>query len=139
MIRETFSHPVREITIPHSRGPPPTIHLLLLRQQIPQREIVHDILHILDPVLEPVAPTAQTVVLEVEDLEARMQVLDELVDQQRALVVAECDSVASEAGLQMSLVVVLNSGVMVTYQLFDERDEGLQILFDSEVELIAVF
>lgn len=68
-----------------------------------------------------------------------MQVLDELVDQQRALVVAECDSVASEAGLQMSLVVVLNSGVMVTYQLFDERDEGLQILFDSEVELIAVF
>jgi len=64
------------------------VRLLLLRHQVPQREVVHDILYILDPVLQPVAAAAQTVVLEVENLEASMQVLDELVDEERALVVA---------------------------------------------------
>jgi hypothetical protein len=73
--------------------------LLLLRQQVPQRKIIHDILDILHPVLEPVAAAAQAVVLQVEDLEAGEQVLDELVDQQRALVVAERDGVACETGL----------------------------------------
>jgi hypothetical protein len=91
-------------------GPAPLPHItpdgcfalrlfLLLWQQVPQRQIVHDILNVLDPVLEPIAPTAQAVVLEVENLEACMQVLNELVDQQRTLVVAESDSIASEAGL----------------------------------------
>jgi hypothetical protein len=61
--------------------------LLLLRHQIPQREIIHDILHILDPVLQPVAAAAQAVVLEVEDLETSMQVLDKLVDEQWTLVI----------------------------------------------------
>jgi hypothetical protein len=73
--------------------------LLLLWHQVPQRQVIHDILDVLDPVLQPVAAAAQAVVLEVEDLEARMQVLDELVDEQRSLVVAERDSVASKASL----------------------------------------
>jgi len=62
--------------------------LLLLRHQVPQREVVHDILHVLDPVLQPVAAAAQAVVLEVENLKASVQILDELVDEERALVVA---------------------------------------------------
>ena len=75
------------------------ICLLLLGHQIPQRKIIHDILNVLHPVLEPVAAAAQAVVLQVEDLEAGEQVFDELVDQQRTLVVAEGDGVACEAGL----------------------------------------
>jgi hypothetical protein len=55
--------------------------LLLLRHQIPQRQIIHDVLDILDPVLQAIATATQAVVLEVEHLEPSVQVLDELVDQ----------------------------------------------------------
>jgi hypothetical protein len=72
----------------------------LLRQQISQREIVHDILDVLDPVLESITAAAQAVVLEVEDLESRKQVLDKLVDEDGTLVVTECDGVASKARLE---------------------------------------
>jgi hypothetical protein len=73
--------------------------LALLRHQVPQRQVVHHILNVLDPVLQPIAAAAQAVVLEVEHLETRMQVLDELVDEQRALVVTESNGVACKAGL----------------------------------------
>jgi hypothetical protein len=73
--------------------------LLLLRHQIPQRQIVHHILHILDPVLQPIAATPQAIVLQVENLEASVQILDELIDEQRALVVAESDSVTCKTCL----------------------------------------
>jgi hypothetical protein len=87
--------------------------LLLFWHQVPQRQIVHDILDILDPVLEPIATAAQTVVLEVEDLEASVQVLDELVDQQRTLVVAEGDSIASETCLaHLSVIAMLCNWVL---------------------------
>jgi hypothetical protein len=55
--------------------------LLLLRHQVPQRQIIHNILDILDPVLQTITAAAQAVVLEVEHLEASVQVLDELVDE----------------------------------------------------------
>jgi hypothetical protein len=55
--------------------------LLLLGYQVPQRQIVHDILNILDPVLQSVTTAAQAVVLEVKHLEAGVQVLDKLVDE----------------------------------------------------------
>jgi hypothetical protein len=73
--------------------------LALLRHQVPERQIVHHVFNVLNPVLQPVATAAQAIVFEVENLEARMQVLDELVDEQRALVVAESDGVACKAGL----------------------------------------
>jgi hypothetical protein len=73
--------------------------LLLLWHQVPQRQVIHDILDVLDPVLQPVAAAAQAVVLEVEDLEARVQILDKLVDEQRSLIVAQGDGITSEAGL----------------------------------------
>ena len=78
------------------------IHCLLglLGQQVSQRKIVHDILHVLDPVLESIAAAAQAVVLEVEDLESRKQVLDKLVDENGALVVSERDGVAGKARLE---------------------------------------
>lgn len=61
--------------------------LLLLRQKIPQRQVIHNILNVLDPVLEPVTAAAQAVVLQIENLEAGEQILHELVDQQGTLVV----------------------------------------------------
>jgi hypothetical protein len=77
-----------------------TLTLLgLLGHQIAKREVIHDILHVLDPVLQPVALSPQDIVLQVQDLEAGVYILDELVDEERALVVAECDSVACKAGL----------------------------------------
>jgi hypothetical protein len=75
--------------------------LALLGYQVSQREIVHYILHILDPVLQPVAAAAQAVVLEVEDLETRVQVLDELVDEKRTLIITESDGITCEACLPL--------------------------------------
>ena len=34
--------------------------------------------------------------------------------------------------------IALEEGFRVAYQLFDERDERLQILFQSEVELVTL-
>jgi hypothetical protein len=81
--------------------------LALLRHQVPQRQIVHHIFDVLDPVLQPIAAAAQAIVLEVEHLEARMQVLDELVDEQRTLVVTESDGIACKAGLSWLVAVTL--------------------------------
>lgn len=88
---------------------------LLLGHQVPQRQIVDDILHVLDPVLQPIATTSQAIVLEVENLEASMQVLDELVDEQRALKVPKRDGIASESSLLVASVDALrfNEGVGV--------------------------
>ena len=84
----------------------PCRHLLLLlallRQQIPQRQIVDNVLHILDSVLQSVAAATQAVVLEVEDLETRMQVLDELIDEKRTLVITESYCVTCETCLSLS-------------------------------------
>jgi hypothetical protein len=75
--------------------------LALLGYQIPQREIVDYVFHILDPILQSVAAAAQAVVLEVEDLETRVQVLDELVDEKRTLVITESDGITCEACLPL--------------------------------------
>jgi hypothetical protein len=108
----------------------------LLRQQVPQREIVHHILHILDPVLESITAAAQAVVLEVEDLESREQVLDKLIDENRTLIVTERDGVAGKARLGLLACRLPRFGF--TYQLFDQRDERLQVLLECEVELVAL-
>jgi hypothetical protein len=72
----------------------------LLWHEVPQRQIVDDILHVLDPVLEPIAAAAQAVVFEVENLESREQVFDKLVDENGTLVVAKCDGVACKSRLE---------------------------------------
>lgn len=77
----------------------PYMHLLLLRQQIPQRKIIHNILHILDSVLETIAAAAQAVILQIQNLEAGEQVLHELVDQYGTLVVTKRNSIACQSSL----------------------------------------
>jgi len=79
--------------------------LALLGQQVPQRKIVDHVLHILNPVLQSVATTAQAVVLEVEDLETRVQVLDELVDEKRTLVITKSDGVTCKTCLSLSALM----------------------------------
>lgn len=93
----------------HIRGSPlqlPTAMNLrlssLLRNQVAQREIIDDILDILHPVLESIAPPAQDVVLQVKDLEACEDVLDELVDEDGSLIVPESDGIARKAGLNIT-------------------------------------
>jgi hypothetical protein len=95
------THRTYPISHPYIKPLQPTLRLpFLLRHQVPQRQIIHHIFHILDPILQPIAAAAQAIVLEVQHLEASEQVLDKLVDEQRALVVAEGDSIASKAGLR---------------------------------------
>ena len=54
-------------------------------------------------------------------MEARVNILDELADLQRPLVVAQGDRVDGQPG-----------------KLFDERDEGLQVLLDGDMERVLV-
>ena len=75
------------------------LSLLLFGYQVAQREIIHHILDILDPVLQTIALPSQNVVLKVQDLEARKHVFDKLIDEERALVVTKRDSVSSQTGL----------------------------------------
>ena len=79
--------------------------LALLGQQVPQRQIVDNVLHILDSVLQSVAAAAQAIVLEVEDLETRVQVLDELVDEKRTLVITKSDGVTCKTCLSLSALM----------------------------------
>lgn len=109
----------------------------LLGDEISQRQIVDNILHIFDPVFEAVATTAQTVVLEIEHLEAGVQILDKLVDQKRTLVVTKRDSIACKTCL--SLLMKISTCQMGTYQFLDQGDERLQIFLERQMELVAVF
>jgi hypothetical protein len=82
---------------PHSQQHP--YLLALLRDQVPQRQVVDHVLHILDPVLQPIALPPQDVVLQVKDLEACEHILDKLVDEERTLIVTQRDGVACKASL----------------------------------------
>src|SRR4051812_18988438 len=101
------------------------------------------------PVLDPVRPAPQHVVLEVQDQEARVQVLDEPADLQRHAEVAQRDGVARQAGLHIissppSMQPPLARGwrhggqKSPTYELVDQRYHGEEVLLDGEVERIAV-
>lgn len=99
--------------------------LLLLGQQVPQREIIYNILHILDPVLQSVAAAAQAVVLQVENLEASEEVLDELIDEERTLVVTKSDRIACKASLSTlsaSLHMKWQSGQRTSSSTSEIRD-----------------
>lgn len=76
-----------------------SVLLFLLRNQVAQRQIIHNILHILDSVLQSIALPSQDVILQVENLEARKHIFDELVDEERALIVSERDGVARKTSL----------------------------------------
>lgn len=68
------------------------------RNQIPQREIIDHVLDLLDRVLHRVDPLAQNVILEVQQLEARVNILDEVADLDGKLVVSQCYRVDGQPG-----------------------------------------
>lgn len=67
-----------------------------------------------------------------------MDVLDELRDLHRTLVVSERDRVAREAGLSRVSVCVEVISLSLTHQFFNQGDQSLQVLFDGDVERIFV-
>jgi len=100
----------------------PSLLHLVSREEVPQRQIIDNILHLLDSILDRVDPLPQDVVLEVEHLEAGVEVLDEGADPHRQLRVAEGHRVHSQAA-----------------ELVDVGDEGQQVVLDGDVEGVAVF
>ena len=76
----------------------------LLRQQPSQAKIVHHILHILDAVLDAVASFSQSIILQVQYLEAGMHVFDELADLQWSAIISQSHAVAGETCLYLSAV-----------------------------------
>lgn len=86
-----------------------------------QGEIVEDVLNALDVVLDGVGALAQNVVLEVEQLEARKEVLDKGADGQGQVKVAEGDGVGGQAR-----------------QVLRQVDDGQEVLFYGDVEGITV-
>lgn len=65
--------------------------------KVPQGQIIDDVLYILHLVLKAVAPPTETVVLEIENLEACKEILDELVDEKGAFIISKGNRVASQA------------------------------------------
>lgn len=85
----TDSHTsIRTLRIPPCELARRARRFLVLWQQAAQAQIVDHILNFLDAVLDAVAALPQRVVLEVEDLEAGVDVFDELCDLQGTAVVA---------------------------------------------------
>lgn len=102
-----------------------SLELLLLhlvsRDQIAQGKIVDHVFHLLDGVLDRVDALTQDVVLQIEHLEAGVEILDEGADLDCHLVVAQRDRVHGQSA-----------------QLIDDRDECEQILLDGDVERVLV-
>lgn len=90
--------------------------------QAPKAQVIHNVLDPLDLVFDAVCALANDVVLEVEQLESREQVLDEGADGEGELEVAEGDAVCGEAG-----------------EVLGEVDEGEEVFFYGDVEGVAVF
>ena len=57
------------------------------RNQIPQRKVVNNIFHFLDPVLDPIASLPENIIFQVKDLESRVHIFDELANYKRSSVV----------------------------------------------------
>lgn len=75
----------------------------LLRNEVSQRQIVHHVLDLAHLVLDRVAASAESVVLQIQKLKAGKEILDELADEHRTLVVPKRDRVTSEARLKTSV------------------------------------
>lgn len=70
--------------------------LSVLWRQATKAQIVHHILDFLHLVLDDITALAQDVVLQVQNLEASMDVLDEPTDLMRAVVITQSDGIACQ-------------------------------------------
>lgn len=53
-------------------------------------------------VFDPITPLPQDIILQVQQLEPRKQIFDELADLQRTVIVSDCDGVDGKTGLYIS-------------------------------------
>jgi len=99
-------------------------------------------------VLDPVAPLAQDIVLQVQQLEPGEHVLYEVADLHRAVVVAQRDRVDCETGLgfhvsrfegEQEAAAKAAERIEEAYQLLDHRDQREEVLLDREVEGVLSF
>lgn len=91
------------------------------RDELAQREVVDNVLYLLHVVLDGVDPLAKNVVLQVEQLEAGVEILDKLGDLHSQLIITESDRVGGE-----------------TAQLIGELGGSQQILLDGYVKAVSV-
>jgi len=61
--------------------------------QIPQRQIIHNILNLLDTIFDAITSPPQGIILEIQNLKASVDVLDELTDLKWSLVISQCDTI----------------------------------------------
>ena len=66
-----------------------------------------------------------------------MEILDELVDLDRPLVVSKSDGIASQTSLGYFSIGKLRF-VQNTYQFFHKRDQSLKVFLDCEMKLVFV-
>lgn len=74
-----------------------TFLLSTFRCQPSETEVIHNILHLLDLVFDNVTTLPQSVILQIEDLKASMDVLDELADQEWPQEVTKRDGIPGKA------------------------------------------
>lgn len=69
---------------------------LVFGRKTTQTQIIHNVFDLFDPILDPIAAFAKRVVPEIENLESRMHVLDELRNLHWSAVVPQSNRVAGE-------------------------------------------
>lgn len=90
--------------------------------QPPQTQIIYHILHPLDIVLDRIRPLAKYIILQVQQLETREQILDEGGYGEGQVEVAEGDGVGGQTG-----------------ELRGHVGEGEEVLLESQVKGVLVF
>lgn len=91
-------------------------------------------------VFNPITPLPQNIILQIQQLESRKQILDEIADLHWPGVVTESDWVDSQTGLPYTLlakdipITGQLQGEGMTDQLLNHRNQRKQILLNSEME-----
>lgn len=71
----------------------PSPLLRVFGQQPPQTQIINHILHLLNPILYPITPLPQTIILQIQNLEPRMHILNKLSNLLRSLIIPKRDTI----------------------------------------------
>jgi hypothetical protein len=98
------------------------LRLFRLGNQVPKRQVVDNILHLLDVILDAVDLPAYDVVLQVQQLEPGEQVLDELADANRKFDISQGDRVHGQAA-----------------ELLGEVGHGENVFLNGNVKGVSVF
>ena len=110
--------PTAPSTLSQLQGDRPSF---LTRNQVPQRQVIHHVFNLLDVVLDAVDTLSELVVLQVEQLEASVDVLDEGADAHGQLAVSQGHGVDGKAA-----------------QLVGKASNGEKVLLRRDVKGVTV-